>query len=217
MKLYILQKAGVEYNDEYNYLGESGGGAPVAAFRSKANAEAKAAEENAKAKKEGNYQFEEGSFPNLFTVKEVEVADEDTISYSENLQRVKAAREASEAAAKGHLTKWLEEIFASELTLDAIRWDQYTPYFCDGDTCYFGVNEVRAKFAGTEPGDEDDEDDEEFEYSYELKGTKKTVAEKVQAAVSSIAEEDMESVFGDHVQVTYTRDKGFEVEEYEHD
>lgn len=44
----------------------------------------------------------------------------------------------------------------------ALIWDQYTPYFNDGDPCEFSVNEVRVILAGD--SDDDDEDEGEFDY-----------------------------------------------------
>lgn len=39
--------------------------------------------------------------------------------------------------------------------IDSIRWDQYTPYFNDGEPCEFGTGEPRFRLTGT---DEDSED-----------------------------------------------------------
>jgi hypothetical protein len=45
---YIVQKIGWQYNDEYYYQGEDGGGTPEMAFQDKAKAEACADQLNAK-------------------------------------------------------------------------------------------------------------------------------------------------------------------------
>lgn len=46
-------------------------------------------------------------------------------------------------------------LFDKYPTLEAIRWEQYTPYFNDGDPCEFSVGEPRFKVAN---GDEDEGD-----------------------------------------------------------
>ncbi|MBM4707887.1 hypothetical protein GS982_01575 [Rhodococcus hoagii] len=45
----------------------------------------------------------------------------------------------------------LDALFAFP-EVEAVRWEQYTPYFNDGDACEFGIREVRIKFVG---GDEE--------------------------------------------------------------
>ena len=88
-----------------------------------------------------------------------------------------------------------KELFEKHPQLESVSWRQYTPYFNDGDPCYFRVGEFEPEFDG-------DEDEASNDAVYEL--------------ADELPEEVLESVFGDHVKITATRD-GFEVTEYEHD
>jgi hypothetical protein len=120
-------------------------------------------------------------------------------------------------------------------------WDQYTPYFNDGDPCEFGINEVRALV--------DDEDTNEgsdygrglsasefitrtyerrpngrIDYSTytetprEIPGVEDpaAIADMLRSLSPSAWEDVALSNFGDHAEVTATKD-GFSVEYYEHD
>lgn len=113
-------------------------------------------------------------------------------------------------ALKPHFDKFFED----HPTVEAIRWEQYTPYFNDGDACEFGVNDFVVKMANPAEGseeDEDDSDDDEDDDGFVYGDSTVAALEK------EVRDDDvLEHIFGDHVRVTVTRD-GFEVEEYEHD
>jgi hypothetical protein len=127
--------------------------------------------------------------------------------------------------------------------IEAVRWEQYTPYFNDGDPCVFGVGEVRVKIAGHEEGGDYDNgflttyDTHTYEYVRDEYGqidyskTKEIPVEfdgisteEFKAAVKKFEHEIgygrhnvlLAREFGDHAQVTATKD-GFNVEYYEHD
>jgi len=65
----------------------------------------------------------------------------------------------------------------SDPGIEAVRWIQYTPYFNDGDPCYFRIGEssVKLKIAtvneilGSIYGDDFDPNDEDNDYNYEGK------------------------------------------------
>jgi hypothetical protein len=108
--------------------------------------------------------------------------------------------------------------------IEGVRWTQYTPYFNDGDSCEFYVNEpyVKTSFNGEDDGDFEDG----FIDSYDIKrldgisdGVKENIATKIKeitSLISSIPENVMYSVYGDHKQITITAE-GTEVEDYDHD
>lgn len=123
-------------------------------------------------------------------------------------------------------------------------WQQYTPYFNDGDLCYFGYHgsyvHVRQSFLAEEVKNDgydselcDDNEDEVVKLEngwsniarYWVDGDmKKAIGEFAEFAdameeindMLESAEEFLELIWGDHVQVTVTRD-GFVTEEYDHD
>jgi hypothetical protein len=107
----------------------------------------------------------------------------------------------------------------------AVRWEQYTPYFNDGEECVFSVNEPTFQFA-EKPGpafttyDSDEDGDTFYEESWQAKAAdykKAGVTKKAIDTLSEVFEKDvMKAVFGDHVRVIATRE-GFEVDEYSHD
>jgi len=94
--------------------------------------------------------------------------------------------------------------FDANPKVEAIRWRQYTPYFNDGDACVFRVRDFYIKYFGAEPDSGDYGDG--FEYLRQGTGFK----------LRGIEDEIYEAVFGDHAEITATRE-GFEVNEYSHD
>lgn len=127
-----------------------------------------------------------------------------------------------------------KEFFEKNPGVTAVVWSQYTPYFNDGDTCEFSVNEpyfTNAKNLDdlTRWGEYEGEDENEwsesswgFKYQSEKKGTKFEGIDpaSIDKFSSLIQSRDMESVmeamFGDHVKVVATRE-GFDVDDCDHD
>jgi len=135
------------------------------------------------------------------------------------------------------------EFWDKNPALTAVKWAQYTPYFNDGDACVFGIGEVVFTNA---PVDELDEVSVWGEYEGEAEGIfavtnigyvlnsdskyydrdRKYIlalgdridAESIEEFGRAVCKLDevMLAMFGDHVQVTMTRE-GFDVEDYEHD
>lgn len=128
--------------------------------------------------------------------------------------------------------------------IQAVRWNQYTPYFNDGDACTFGIYGSEVKVAGVQPSAEYGDTDEEttflttydlYEYDpskgndYDSRRVFTTIGAGYPSRMIFDALEAFERVlesgehfvilnekFGDPAQVTATKD-GFEVEYYEHD
>jgi hypothetical protein len=116
----------------------------------------------------------------------------------------------------------VKEIFTEFPTLKAFRWVQYTPYFNDGDPCYFAVQDydfgVRldgmAEFAGEYVDDLSDADQEIIDINASLIDQIEAV---VQEFLGSIDDQVLFQMFGDHVEVTVNRDGRIETGEYEHE
>jgi hypothetical protein len=113
-----------------------------------------------------------------------------------------------------------KEFFDANPKAAAVSWRQYTPYFNDGDPCYFRVGEMSLHLHA----DEDEEEDEDYDpdqgydaYSLSLSEDPelKKLGEGFDILVD-IPEEVLEYVFGDHVTITATAE-GFEISEYNHD
>lgn len=147
----------------------------------------------------------------------------------ETLERVKELK-ASMAKMQEELTEKAkkafhevsQEIFSKYPNLVEFSWNQYTPYFNDGDPCVFGARTDYpwVKFADDNPEDCEDEDRGNEYSSWQLKD--KVLNEKEQAAnevldlLAAFDDHDYEEMFGDHLTVIVTRD-GIETEEYSHD
>lgn len=125
-----------------------------------------------------------------------------------------------------------KEFFDKYPRAEAISWRQYTPYFNDGDPCYFSVHEMTLEMNAGEDTEEDeseeepeepDEDEDDYsdgEYdSYSLSRSDNPELKKMGedfGELEGIPDDVLEHVFGDHVRITATRD-GFSVTEYSHD
>lgn len=111
--------------------------------------------------------------------------------------------------------------------IKSVGWAQYTPYFNDGDECIFSVNTYSIKINGEDTGESDSLD---WRIEYYLKGQTEEyplqpewdlelyqLVEEFKEILSSIPEDFMKDLFGDHVEVTVNSDGNIETEEYEHD
>jgi len=65
-----------------------------------------------------------------------------TEKMKELLDRKAALNKEISAISKTVFTESSQELFEKHPLLESFSWTQYTPYFNDGDTCSFGVNEV---------------------------------------------------------------------------
>lgn len=160
------------------------------------------------------------------------MTDLDASSLFEQINEKKAEldriiKEFGEQAIK----EYLQEFWDKNPTILGLRWNQYTPYFNDGDPCVFSVREVRFRFADSEEDSGDYEDGYEDTWDYEyhrfpdinrndraasLAAIPEYVAAKKLNDIWKNNEMTLLSVFGDHVQITADRDK-IEVDEYSHD
>lgn len=169
--------------------------------------------------------------------KELNNAFEQLISEQAELRR------KFQEQAQGLFKTITKEFFDKNPGITGVVWTQYTPYFNDGDTCEFSVND--ATFTNA-PVDEMD-DVRWGEYEGETEGvwacdnigyvlesdrdyyqeTKNMILATggvdvescklfARAIGSSEMESVMEAMFGDHVKVIATRD-GFDVVDYDHD
>jgi len=136
-----------------------------------------------------------------------------------------------------------KEFFNKNPGITGVVWTQYTPYFNDGDTCEFSVNDCTFTNAPVDElddvrwGDYNGEtegvwatenvphvlnsDSQYYKEMRELIMSKGGIdAESCQLLSDAICSGEMEDVmramFGDHVKVIATRE-GFDVDDYDHD
>ena len=133
-------------------------------------------------------------------------------------EELEAVREKAREQGKVLFEQACKSLFDSHPCLVAFKWDQYTPYFNDGDTCEFSVNDLYFKF--TEAPDEDHAytyDDEFYEFMHNAPESPQLLASKAVEEVHKLIDEDTYlDLFGDHVEVTVTRD-GVETSECDHE
>jgi len=111
----------------------------------------------------------------------------------------KKLRDEGEAAMK----EAFKEVFDKHPSIDSIEWRQYTPYFNDGDPCYFRMSEYEVEWL--------EDDDNEA-----IKNDNQNEAIDDINAIFDAGDDIFESVLGDHIRVTVTAD-GISVREYDHD
>lgn len=109
--------------------------------------------------------------------------------------------------------------------VESVHWNQYTPYFNDGEACEFNIYEAVVKVKGVdEGGDYDNGHFGEWELGYydstkHLEGVEE-LREVLKAFNTPLSSGShfviLNEKFGDPAEVTATKD-GFNVEYYEHD
>lgn len=98
--------------------------------------------------------------------------------------------------------------------VDAVRWEQYTPYFNDGDPCVFRVSDPAVRKVGAA-----ESDDDEFVDGWDLEDDdpiKKHLEEFESVLSGGHHDVLLGKQFGDHAQIIATKEK-FVVDEFSHD
>lgn len=112
------------------------------------------------------------------------------------------------------LKEAFKEIFDKHPSIYSISWRQYTPYFNDGDPCYFRVGEWEVEWAEEDEDEESEEDDSEEDEDATADQAK--ALEDIENLFASLDDDILESVLGDHITVEVTAE-GISVDEYDHD
>lgn len=113
----------------------------------------------------------------------------------------------------------IKVIFEKYPKLEQFSWTQYTPYFNDGDTCEFGVNNCYLTINGIGPYIDDSA--EELEYAKIEEKQRCKIDTELTQFLELFDEDTMLAMFGDHCEVSVTKNKegkiDVEVNEYEHE
>lgn len=135
---------------------------------------------------------------------------------------------------KGIFDEWCRGFFERNEAVGSFSWNQYTPYFNDGDSCVFSANTDYIKVNGEYAEDSDwisektiknygtfNRETKKYEgrvevanESYDPELAKAT--REIQDFLQNFDNEFYISRFGDHTEITVSRD-GIEVEDYEHE
>ena len=167
-----------------------------------------------------NINLENESHKNLETV----ITDFEKISVEFEKQK-KEASEKFKIAFEAFFKDFLKLV----PSVKSVSWSQYTPYFNDGDSCTFGVNEPTFyNFIVDEDYNEDDEDDEKDKNQWALDswqlgdyvkfGISEPESKLMEFLSATIQENEifMKEIFGDHIKIILTSN-GIEEVEYDHD
>jgi len=101
-----------------------------------------------------------------------------------------------------------ESVFKKFPDVESVGWTQYTPYFNDGEPCYFGVNsDPYSIYVNDEYGY--DLDDEEL-------AKHEDVREYVSDIIDKLSPRILETIYDEGL-VIIKRDGSFEVEDYDHE
>lgn len=149
-------------------------------------------------------------------------------------EELKKMNEELEVLKKNHLERSKEMfttvsklLFEKHPALESFQWQQYTPYFNDGEECTFSANKDYLSINGIE-ADTNFKDKEITNYSGANKAPYPMKTNEDYNPDLALAEEDaieflsniddsvLRDLFGDHVEITVFKDRT-EVEEYDHD
>lgn len=142
--------------------------------------------------------------------------------YAQAQEKVRLAREEARKVMSDALSQCALEVFRAHPEITGFKWRQFTPYFNDGDECVFSVDSdypslklnVQHPFYSTQV--EEALDSDEFLSGYELEfyktphhawqETYRPAWEAVKDFVRGFDDDDMKSMFGDHIEVTVSFD-----------
>ena len=138
------------------------------------------------------------------------------------------------------LREAVKDIFEEYPHVESLGWNQYTPYFNDGDECVFCIDTDYIILNGVDDFDDEatpfrkeiikkyDLPEDTYFYSF----TKQTPAheeylkliahlieprKQMREILKAVGDDILKNIFGDHVTVTIHRDGRVITEDYEHD
>lgn len=123
-----------------------------------------------------------------------------------------------ETSGRQILVDEFKKFFAKFPHATAVRWDQYTPHFNDGDVCEFDRNEFDLKGTFAEAlvsGQKMDDDGFYTSWTIDSNSELGDAVEYLDGVFEG-TNDVFETAFGDGVQVVATA-SGFTVEDYDHD
>jgi|694.fasta_scaffold34679_11 hypothetical protein len=116
-------------------------------------------------------------------------------------------------------------IFEKNPSLNSFAWSQYTPYFNDGESCTFSVNRDYYKINGSEETCDDwslnhekySQEMDLTDYGFETLDQLRAAYTDINELIDMFDDDDLEGMFGDHVEIVVFRDGRIEIDYYSHD
>jgi len=152
----------------------------------------------------------------------------------EKQEEIKKLKKEMLEASNKIFTDLTKTIFEDHPKVKSFGWNQFTPYFNDGETCEFSANIDYIQING-EPVDESDwinetkitnygtwnREKREYEGRTEVPNLDydpelAAASDEIREFLSNFDEDFFMSQFGDHAEVTITAE-GVSIDEYEHD
>lgn len=119
--------------------------------------------------------------------------------------------------------KAMVEVFDRYTDLQSFGWNQYTPYFNDGDECTFSANIDCLDINGVNYYDMDDVQKTKWDSGTRTQipnpnfnADKSAMIDEIKSILGTVDEEFLKEAYGDHVEVVVSRE-GSDVSDYEHD
>jgi hypothetical protein len=152
----------------------------------------------------------------------------------EKQEEIKKMKKEMIEASNKIFTELTQSIFEEHPKVKSFGWNQYTPYFNDGDTCHFSANVDYIYINGDSADDADwvsennitnygtwNRDKKVYEGRTEIPNLnydKELVKanDEIREFLRNFDDDFFMSQFGDHAEVTITAE-GVSVDEYEHD
>jgi hypothetical protein len=120
-----------------------------------------------------------------------------------------------------------KKLFEAQPKLQSFSWTQYTPYFNDGESCYFGAHTDNLTVTDIDGNENDDISVWSINHraaaGVDWQGNPYFPSELELAGVAAcdflkeFKDEDFLMMFGDHTRVTVYRDGRVETDEYDHE
>ncbi len=135
--------------------------------------------------------------------------------YESKLKEYYALRKELQNLCKDAFQETILSLFDKHTWVESFSWRQYSPYWNDGDECVFSVHSYNDEILlnGMDLYNYDEEPEEE---RGTLPENAETVYEEFASALQKFEDDDLQTMFGNHAEVTVTRN-GINVESYDHD
>jgi hypothetical protein len=114
--------------------------------------------------------------------------------YEEALRKLNEAKKECVRIGRIAFAQGLTALFSTYPIMKSFKWSQYTPYFCDGDTCLFGVY-----------ADDVTINDNEDDFGYGPQSYPE-ISEAIGKFIYSFDNDHLLEFFGDHVEVIVSRE-----------
>ena len=151
----------------------------------------------------------------------------DALAVAQLKNRLEELKQDYTKEAKAAFQEGIVIAFETLPMVHAVGWTQYTPYFCDGDPCTFGVYtdevdlyisvEVVGGEANLPSGHEYIDDGVAYYAGWQLPDIYHAAAKEIQEFLHAFDSDIYLDMFGDHARVVMHRNGDFEVEEQDHD